>query len=421
VLKGALKLDLRLRIAIVVATLCIAVTSGLAATLYLAFEDMEDALVEQVVAEEMETLIQRVRTTGTTPASGPNLQYYVFANGDHEKLSPRLRALGPGHHEIGIGAEEKHIAVRDVDGNRYVVAYDSGQHEALVIEFKRLLLLAIGTTAVLAVLIGYGLAHMLTRQLTELADRVTKLAPDEPHPPLEHVEYDREVATLAHALDEYHARIVDMIQREQEFTANASHELRTPLTAIQTSCELLAAEPGLSEKARSRLGMVESAARQMTERLETLLFLTREHREDAAERVSLRSCVERVAAPFQDDIARKGLTLEIAIPGDRVVEVDRKALQLVLANLLKNAVRYTDRGVVRVSYDGSRLTVADSGSGIAAHHLPQVFERHYRADAKPEGLGLGLAIVRRICDDLGWKIEVESAPGAGSAFSVRLA
>jgi signal transduction histidine kinase len=76
---------------------------------------------------------------------------------------------------------------------------------------------------------------------------------------------------------------------------------------------------------------------------------------------------------------------------------------------------------VRVTYDAPRLTVSDSGSGIAPEHLPQVFERFYRGDRNADGLGLGLAIVRRICDDLGWKIEVRSEPGSGSAFSIVLA
>jgi two-component system sensor histidine kinase BaeS len=73
---------------------------------------------------------------------------------------------------------------------------------------------------------------------------------------------------------------------------------------------------------------------------------------------------------------------------------------------------------VRVTYGAGRLTVADSGSGIAPDRLPRVFERFYRGDAGAEGLGLGLAIVRSICDRAGWTIEVESAPSAGSAFSI---
>jgi signal transduction histidine kinase len=167
--------------------------------------------------------------------------------------------------------------------------------------------------------------------------------------------------------------------------------------------------------------MVTAAADQMTDRIEALLYLARHRPSTAVESVELRECVTEAAAPLREEIARKGLAFEVPIEPDAVVTLDRKALQLVLSNLIKNAVRYTERGFVRVSYDRQRLTVADSGSGIAPQHLPQVFERFYRGTPDVDGLGLGLAIVRRICDDLGWKIEVDSRPGMGSAFSVVLA
>jgi len=83
-------------------------------------------------------------------------------------------------------------------------------------------------------------------------------------------------------------------------------------------------------------------------------------------------------------------------------------------------VQNTRRGFVRVSYGAGRLTVTDSGSGITADRLPHVFERFYRGNEDAEGLGLGLAIVKSICEQAGWTIEVESAPAAGSAFSITL-
>jgi len=270
------------------------------------------------------------------------------------------------------------------------------------------------------VVLGYWLAGVLTRQLNELAGRVAKLNPDEPHPPLERPDHDREVAALARTLDEYQARIVDMIRREQEFTSNASHELRTPLTAIRTTCELLLSEPALAHKARARIEQMDSAARQMTERIEVLLLLARSHVPEEVETVSLRRCVEDAAYPYLEEIERKKLDFQVAIPETQLVEVDRKALQVVLANLIKNAVRYTDRGHVRVTYEAPRVIVSDSGAGIAPEHQPQLFERYFRADNRPEGLGLGLAIVRRICDHFGWAIEVNSTPGRGSVFSVLL-
>ena len=413
-------LDLRLRIAAALATVCIAVVGALGLTLYKASKDMEASFIEQLVTEELDSLVERARDSGHAPPSGPNIQYYVVtAPEQREKLPGQLRTLAPGHHEIGRGADEKHVAVRDVGATRYLVVYDAGAHVVREAHFRQLLYFAFGTIAAVSVILGYWLAGVLTRQLTDLAGRVAKLHPDAPHPQLERPDHDREVAALARALDEYQARIVDMIQREQEFTSNASHELRTPLTAIRTSCELLMSE-ALPHKERARIEHIDSAARQMTERIEILLLLARSRVPEAVETVPLRRCVEDAAYPFLEEIESKNLDFEIAIPDSQLVQIDRKALQVVLSNLIKNAVRYTDRGHVRVTYEAPRVIVTDSGAGIAPEHQPQLFERYFRADNRPEGLGLGLAIVRRICDHFGWKIEVRSAPGHGSVFSVLL-
>jgi signal transduction histidine kinase len=416
------KLDLRLRIAVALATVCIAVVGALGFTLYTASEDMEEALVLQLVSEELESLVERAtHTGGHAPPSGPNIQYYVLSGPEQrEKLPPELRSLAAGHHEVGTGEDEKHVAVRDVGSTRYMVVYDAGPHEVRESRFRQLLYFALATIAVLSVAVGYWLAGVLTRQLTELAERVSKLHPDAPHPALERSDHDREVAAVARALDDYHHRIVDMVRREQEFTSNASHELRTPLTGIRTSCELLLSEPQMPPKARGRIEQIDHAARLMTERIEVLLLLARRTPKEELETVSLRRCVEDAAYPYLDEAARKGLEFEIEIPQNRLVRVDRRALQVVLANLIKNAVRYTDRGHVRVTYEAPRVVVSDSGAGIAPEHQPQLFERYFRADNRPEGIGLGLAIVRRICDHFGWQIEVRSAPGSGSAFSVML-
>lgn len=416
------KLDLRVRIAAALAAICIIVVSALGITLYQASEDMEAALVDQIVGEELDFFIERGTHTQTpASANGPNLQYYMLRRGeDYDRLQPKLRVLGVGQHSVTLPEGERRVGVRDVDGVRYIVAYDAGPHEQREHRFQVLVLYAVGAGALIAVGIGYWIAGLLTRQLTELAGRVSHLALDAPHRALERVDHGPEIAALARALDSYHNRIADMIRREQEFTADASHELRTPLTAIRTSCELLAGEPNLSAKGRARLDMIASAAEQMTERIEALLYLARHHAQAAVEDVYLRECVQQAATICSDEIAHKGLKFEVTIDPAARICLDRKALQLVLSNLIRNAVRYTQRGYVQVSYDAQRLTIVDSGAGIAPQDLGQMFERFHRGDNGVGGLGLGLAIVRRICEDLGWKIEVQSEPGVGSAFSIVL-
>jgi signal transduction histidine kinase len=415
------KLGLRLRIAVALAAVCLVVVAGLGITLYQASEAMEDALVDQIVGEELDFLIERGASAPPASRNGPNLQYFVVRSArDYEGIEPKFRNLDPGSYSVMIPSGERRVGVRDVGDVRYIVAYDPGPHETREHRFKLLLLSAMGAGAVVAVAMGYWIAGLLTRQLTELSARVPLLQLDAPHTPLERPDQGPEIAALARALDRYHEHIAEMMRREQEFTADASHELRTPLTAIRTSCELLATEARMSDKGRARLEMIAVAAEQMTERIDALLYLAREHPPTALEDVPLRDCVHQAATTCRDEMLHKGLEFEVRIDPQARVRLDRKALQIVLCNLVRNAVRYTERGYVRVSYDDQRLTVADSGRGISPQQLPQLFERYYRGGGDADGLGLGLAIVRRICDELGWKIEVKSEPGVGSAFSIVL-
>jgi signal transduction histidine kinase len=411
---------LRLRIALAFAAVCIVVVGALGVTLYTAADDMEEALVDQIVSEEVDHLIQRYRSTPDyRPAAGPNFAYHIVRTAEDAAQLPReVGGLPPGNHEIRVGPDERHVAVRHIDGVRFIVIYDVGPHEAREQQFKNVLLLSLASVATFALLLGYWLAGVLTRQLTELAQRVARLAPDEPYVPLARAEQDAEVAAVARALDDYRSRMTRMVRHEQEFTANASHELRTPLTAIRTSCELLLGEPMLPEKARARVQMIDEAARRMSEQLQTLLFIAREEVLNATEDVALAECVTEAAEAFRGEIGRKGIALEVAIDTMTVLTVNRQALHTVLVNLIRNAVQHTERGFIRVTFLAHRLTVADSGAGIASEHLPHLFERYYRAEDRGSGFGLGLAIVKRICDHYGWRVEVASEPGRGSGFAI---
>ncbi|HET7158607.1 MAG TPA: HAMP domain-containing sensor histidine kinase, partial [Burkholderiales bacterium] len=326
------RLDLRLRIAAVLSIVCISIVGTLGVTLYAAADEMEQALIEQLVTEELDSLVERTQSGERVFASGPNLQYYVLHSAaDREQLPPTVRSLGPGLHEVGQGSSEKRIGIRDNGGTRYVVVYDEGAHELREAHLRQLLLFSLITAIILSIVVGYALAGVLTRQLDELAERVVLLAPDEPHPPLERADHDREVATLARALDQYHNRLLAMMQREQEFTANASHELRTPLTAITTTCELLRADAHLDEKSRKRVETVSEAAARITDHLESLLRLARAEIIPAQESVRLRQCVTDAAAPYRQAMADKKLQFDVRVAEGVVLRLDRKALQLVLA------------------------------------------------------------------------------------------
>jgi signal transduction histidine kinase len=413
---------LRVRVAAAVAITCFAVVAALALTLYTASEDLEETLVDQIVNEEMEFLVRsHFERPSIAREPGPNLQYYILhSEEERQRLPEKLRALPPGSHEIGQGSDELHVSVRDIDGTRFIVAYDAGPHEVREQQFQRLVLFALATVMVAAAGMGYWISGLITRQITDLASRVSELDPGASREPLVRPDQDAEVSALACALDQYEARIRDLIVREQEFTGNASHELRTPLTAIRTSCELLEAEPGLPERARLRIAGIAAAAARMTGQVEMLLLLARSQSTGTREDVAIAECVNDAVRPLSAEIARKGLTFENRVAAGASLRLNRQALDIVLTNFLRNAVAYTEQGHVLVSLDGSRLTVVDSGIGIEPARLSQIFGRFQRGDGHGEGFGLGLAIVKRICDHCGWHVEAESTPGRGSAFHVRL-
>lgn len=415
------KRGLRLRVALAFAVFCIVVVGTLGISLYIASDDIEEAHIEQIIETEMDYLIQRYHERGDfVPQVGSNLEKYIIHDSAEEAQLPSyLQGLNYRRHKVFRGPEEVRVVVRHVDGVKFLVAYEIGLHDQRQQELRLLIVLSLLSVVGVALVVGYLLAGLLVKQVTDLAERVRHLAPgDVQGATMIQPGQDEEVAQLAHALDDYQNRITRMLRREQEFTANVSHELRTPITTILTSCELLVTEPGLSERARVRIGMIEAAATRMGDQLQALLFLAREQALGIMEPVALAECVYDAAEPVCTEIYRKRLTFEVAVEPKAVLMLNRQALHTALVNLLRNAVQYTERGFIRVNFSQNRISISDSGIGIEPFYLPLLYERFFRGSAQGEGLGIGLAIVKRICDHYGWIIEVDSAPGQGATFHI---
>jgi two-component system, OmpR family, phosphate regulon sensor histidine kinase PhoR len=214
----------------------------------------------------------------------------------------------------------------------------------------------------------------------------------------------------------------------RDFVANVSHELRTPLTSIRGYSETLL-EGGLEDvEHREEFVRVirDSAARLESVTNDLLSLADLERPEVRFTRVSfdLRESIERQLALFRDQSSRRGITIRVE-PGPPVpVVADRTRLEQVIANLLDNALKYTEQGTIDVTcgIDGGSAwcEVRDTGGGIAEEHLPRLFERFYRVDKGRSrdrgGTGLGLSIVKHIIELHGGRVGVESRPGVGSTF-----
>jgi len=226
--------------------------------------------------------------------------------------------------------------------------------------------------------------------------------------------------------------IATALQRQRDFAADASHELRTPLSLVRGNAELLLRHP---EQRISAYGDVVQDIVDESDRLSKLvsdlLTLARAdsgHVEIARESVDLSGLAADLVIDLAPLAEAKGLELRGAIAAGVTAWGDADRLRQLGVILLDNAIRYTQQGGVtlRVARDGHMtvLAVTDTGPGIAAEHLPRLFDRFYRVDEarSPEqaGTGLGLAIAQWIVTAHGGRIGVTSTPGRGSTFTVQL-
>jgi len=214
----------------------------------------------------------------------------------------------------------------------------------------------------------------------------------------------------------------------QDFVANVSHELRTPLTTIRGYAETLL-EGGLEDEPHRR-GFVESirgGAARLEQMVGELLALSELERAGGGLRlgaVDLRQIAETQVAAHRGIAERAGLALALEPGSPAPLQGDRARLEQVLANLLDNAIKYTEQGRidVRVGMGDGRAwaEVADTGPGIPIEDQPRVFERFYRVDKarsrEKGGTGLGLSIVKHIVALHGGEISVRSVVGRGSTF-----
>jgi two-component system phosphate regulon sensor histidine kinase PhoR len=235
---------------------------------------------------------------------------------------------------------------------------------------------------------------------------------------------------LAVFVDVTELRRLEAVRRD--FVANASHELRSPLTTVRAAAETLATVENDHKAAARFVELIQRNAERLANLIDDLLELSRiESRELnlQLEPVDLASVVDRTLSHNAHRAQLKRIAFANAVTGTPQVRADRRALEHVLGNLVDNALKYCGEGAsVRVSAasdDGRvRVSVSDTGPGIAHEHLSRIFERFYRVDAGRSrelgGTGLGLSIVKHLVEAMGGHVFVESTIGSGSTFSFTL-
>jgi signal transduction histidine kinase len=291
-------------------------------------------------------------------------------------------------------------------------------------------LLAGAIAAAIALVLARWLARGMTQPLRDMAQAARRMETGD-YAQRVHTTSRDEVGQLATAFNRMGAELESLERLRRELVANVSHELKTPISALRAHLENLL--DGVEEPDRETLQVMLTQSERLSRLVDQLLDLSRLESGELPlrrEGVPLRRLVAEVLSEVEVVRSGREVRVEDRVPDDiPPVFADRERLHQVLFNLLDNAVRLTPPGgevvVSAHRVDGRcEVSVADTGPGIPAEHLPRLFERFYRVDtarARDDGgTGIGLAIARSVVEAHGGRIRAESEVGKGSVFTFDL-
>ncbi|MGN7918451.1 MULTISPECIES: sensor histidine kinase [Lysobacter] len=299
------------------------------------------------------------------------------------------------------------LGVRKTPTEWFFLAYDMSQGALSEAQFNRAIYLSVPVFTLFSLLVGLWAASRVMSPVSELANRLKRSGRSSQAEALAAHFPDDEVGQLAEALDDYAERLTNVVQRDREFNADVSHELRTPLAVIKGAVELLLSRPDIEDKTRNRLLRIQRAEQQCTDLISALLLLSRNERGHGS--TDIARLAEQLLDAHRAQLGGKPLTLRIEGEQGLVVDAPEAAVAVALGNLIGNAVKYTTQGEVVVRLHPRTVEVIDSGPGLSAEDAAKLFERGYRGThaGHSQGGGIGLSIVRRLCELYGWDVRVK--------------
>ncbi|MGH8147158.1 MAG: sensor histidine kinase [Rhodanobacteraceae bacterium] len=386
---------------------------------------VENQLINRSLEADVQQALENKHQHPDQPLQSKLVEGWLWNDRTVYQAPLAWQGLAPGVYDMHGGADGKpkhyKLAVARKYGLDAFLTYNISREGLGKRQLITGLVVAVLLFTLLSLAVGYWLSRRVMRPVTDLAQRLRAFrSGSQPEPLAPHFAED-EVGELAVALDDYAQRQSALIQRDREFNADVSHELRTPLAVIASTTELLMATPDLPEKLHTRLQRIERAVRQSTELTQALLLLSRAERSGPVdgETTDVARIAEEVVDTQRPNLGRKPITMRTEIEALATVEAPSSVVAVALGNLVGNACKYTQDGEIVVRVQTGRVRVEDTGPGIKPEDAERLFERGIRGDGQTvKGAGLGLAIVRRLCELYGWRVTLQPRADKGAVATL---
>jgi len=392
---------------------------------------IEDVLLREALNTEAEYFWQRFdKDPHASLPDTSNMQSYMAIDGDFSGVPENLRGLPPEGFARTVSEDYQLVHVSERDGRRLYLVWAKERITDIAFYYGIIPLAAV-------LLLIYGLTFLAYRLSQRAISPIVRLAQflesfdfyrDQPLnidlSPLREMA-DAEVLAMIEAVDTFTRRLNAFVERERVFTRDAGHELRTPLAVLKGSLDLLEDDAERPRHEQNALRRMRRTVEDMESLLETLLLLARESEVVMpSEEVLVNDLVASQVDLLKLMADRGGNRVTLHEDAALKVVAPPKVVEIVIGNLIRNALNYTNQGTVDITISEHGVRVEDSGVGMSRDELANAFEPFYRADESRgivKGHGLGLSIVRRLVRQFGWGISAYSRPGEGTAVEVRFA
>lgn len=387
-------------------------------------EQAEQVVWRSLLDIEMDQALLRRGRDPVTPSASTALR--LFDGGPSAPLPRAVQGLPPGlHDDVLVDGREHVVLVRDVGARRHALVLDIAEFEADEAEINASIVVsAIAVIVLFALALTWSVGRML-RPLDALAAHIATLRPDVvgghlvPEPSA-----TRELIVIADALNGYLDRQAQFVERERAFAHTASHELRTPIAVIAGAAQVGLDQRDLPPLVREQLQRIHRTTGEVDALLGLLLVLAREPARiaRAATDIDLPALLAGIADDHRHLLRGRDLDLRVHASSDASLHAPAPIVQSAIGNLLRNAIEHSDRGVIDLHLQHpATVLIDDPGHGMSPEEISALFTRLARGEGHAhESSGIGLELIARLCEHLGWTLAFETSPNGGTRTRLAL-
>ena len=384
---------------------------------------LEETLIKEAIKQESDYFWQNHLADNAFPLPDTqNLTGYFSTDALPESIRSSL-PLSPGFHE---SADNNIVVYKTSNNNRDLyLLYYRDQVDKLAMYHGLVPLTLILIFLYTTLWFSYRFSRRMVSPVSWLAGQVNSIDFSAKEISLFKLndipfETDDEIQLLADSITHLGERLDKFIERERNFTRDASHELRTPLTVIRIANDILQNEPSLSPLALKSAEKIKRATEDMEDLTEAFLLLARESDNALSfESVNINDIIHEEVERAEPLNRKKDIPINVKENHRLIITASDKVLSVLLGNLIRNAILYTDSGTIEVTITHKSVIIEDSGIGMSREQIDKIFMPHYRAGNNTNtGHGVGLTIVKRLSERFHWPLDIKSFPNKGTRIEV---